>query len=382
MAIKEITISEKYNTYLKTFGKKNSDEVATCILSPESGQYIALINENKTGATIVTFDREGNRFTEKKLNNSIYDIIVSPDKKGYILAGIDYPNDLIVQLADNQLNLGNPAIVYSNVFDPGYRFTSLHTALSSKNEVGIAGNLVNDANQSNIWFQKTDADGKPVLARGKTFKYVGFKSANQIIPTGDGEFAVTGSYQQDMNSPREMMLGMVSSDGTGKINLMRAKQNLSGCDIIELPNGNFEILTARESPDNPDFSEISLKLVDREINPMNCEIDLIGLMRTSDFRLFPPRMIATSEGYILLTHVFNGTDIDIALLWIDKGGSVLLRKEEIKRPGDQFGTGLIRESDGSLVITGAERIQGDLDAIIIKTDPQGKYSDSGDGSGN
>jgi hypothetical protein len=225
-------------------------------------------------------------------------------------------------------------------------------------------------------------EGKPVVARGKTFRFIGYKTANQIIPTGDGEFAVTGSYQQDMNSPREMMLGMVNSDGTGIIYSMSSKQNLTGCDIIEVVGGNFEILAARESPNNPDFSELSLKLVDRVIKPMNCNIDLVYLTRTSDFRLFPPRMIATSEGYILLTHVFNGTDIDIALLWIDKGGSLLLRKEEIKRPGDQFGTGLILESDGSLVITGAERTQGDLDAIIIKTDPQGKYSDSGDGSGN
>jgi hypothetical protein len=108
---------------------------------------------------------------------------------------------------------------------------------------------------------------------------------------------------------------------------------------------------------------------------MNCEIDLVGLMRSSDFALFPPRLLETEEGFILLSHVFNGTDSDIALLWIDKGGSVLLRKEEIRRPGDQFGTALIRESDGSLVITGAERTTGDLDAILIKTDRMGKYTD-------
>jgi PKD repeat protein len=376
VSIKEITISEKYVTFLKTFGKRGVDEVATSLVQTGEGEYAALINEQKTGSTIVMFDRKGDRFTEKKLNSSMYDLVAFPGNKGYVLAGINHPGDLIVQVADKKMNPGNPVMVYSNVFDPGYKFTNLHAAVSEKgDEIGIVANLVNDAGECNIWFQKAEISGKPMVARGKTFKYVGFKTANQVIATRSGEFAVIGGYQQDINSPGEMMLGMVGSDGTGKIHPMRARQKLTGCDLIELPSGNFEVLAARESPVNPDFHELSLKLVDREINPMNCEIDLVGLMRSSDFKLFPPRLLETEEGFILLSHVYNGTDSDIALLWIDKAGSVLLRKEEIKRPGDQFGTALLRESDGSLVITGSERITGDLDAILIKTDRMGRYND-------
>ncbi len=376
VSIKEITVSEKYVTFLKAFGKRDIDEVATSLLQTGDGEYAALINEQKTGSTIVMFDRKGDRFTEKKLNSSMFDMVAFPGNKGYVLAGINHPGDLIVQVADKKMNPGNTSMVYSNVYDPGYHFTNLHAAVSLKgDEIGIVANMVNDAGECNIWFQKADISGKPVVARGKTFKYVGFKTASQLIATQSGEFAVIGGYQQDMSSPGEMMLGMVGTDGTGKIHPMRARQKLTGCDIVEMPSGNFEVLAARESPGNPDFHELSLKLVDREINPMNCEIDLVGLMRSSDFNMFPPRVLETEEGFILLSHVYNGTDSDIALLWIDKGGSILLRKEEIKRPGDQFGTALLRESDGSLVITGAERTSGDLDAILIKTDRTGRYSE-------
>ncbi|NLD49557.1 MAG: hypothetical protein GX660_20605, partial [Clostridiaceae bacterium] len=96
---------------------------------------------------------------------------------------------------------------------------------------------------------------------------------------------------------------------------------------------------------------------------------------TADVIKFPPRLYAVPDGFIILSHVFNGTDSDISLFWMDKSGALLLRKEEFHLPGDQFGTDILRENDGSLIITGAQTTGNDLDAILIKTDPMGKYGD-------
>jgi len=380
-AVKEIMIPEKPNTFLKTFGKKNSDEIILSLLSIPNSQYIALINEQNNSTTFVTFDSKGMRFSEKKISGNILDMAIRPNNKGYFLAGIIPPDDITVHLADNMLNPGQPIIVYSNTKDPGFSFSTLYIALSKNNELGIVANLSNGEGESNIWFLKTNSEGNPVDFKGKTFRYVGLKTASQLISSIEGGFALTGSYRDDKNASKEIMLGIVGNDGVGKMHIMRSKQSITGCDLIELPNGNYNLLTARESPDDKNFSEINLKLVNNIIEPLNCEIDLIGKIRTADASKFPPRVLATKDGYVILSHVFNGTDSDLTLYFIDKSGAILLRKEVIKRPGNQFGTCLMQESDGSLIIGGAELMEKDYDALIIRTDPTGKYTDSSGLSG-
>ncbi len=372
---KEITIEQKYHTYLKKFGKPGSDEIVRSLISSGDGQYLALVNEQNSTSTLLTFDAEGSRFNEKKVNANLHDAALRPGHAGFVLAGIIPPNDLILYQADNQLNLGSQKVLYNNVLDVGYHFTTLHLAVAENGESGIAANLINDKGETNIWFQKADADGKPVAGRGKTFKFSGYKVANQVIATKDGGFALSGGYQLDNNSMAELMLGVVNPDGTGNLHRMESRQKITGSDLVEFPGNYFTMLASRESPGDPGFSEISLKLVDRDVTPLNCEIDLIGKMRTADLLEFPARILLTEKGFILLTHHFNGTDSDITLVWVDKSGTKMERIEQIARPGDQFGTALWQEPDGSLVIAGAEKIKGDYDAIILKTDPLGKIPD-------
>lgn len=373
--VKEILISVKYPTFLKTFGNKNTDETGKTLLATSPGQYLLLINEGKNSSSLISFDSKEEKFSEKKISGNYFDLVETPDNKGYILAGINEPNDLIISLADKKLNVEKPSILYNNINDPGFRFSDLWMTLNGKNEVGIVANLVNDKGETNLWFQKANTNGKPVIARGKTFRYVGLKAATRVIPMSGNGFAITGSWYKDSKSSREIILGKVNADGEGVMHLMRSKMNIRGCDLVELENGNFYILSARESYGDPLFSEMNLKIVDPEIAPLNCDVDLPGKTRTADVIKFPPRLYAVPDGFIILSHVFNGTDSDISLFWMDKSGALLLRKEEFHLPGDQFGTDILRENDGSLIITGAQTTGNDLDAILIKTDPMGKYGD-------
>ncbi len=369
---KEITLIRKYNTWLKKTGKTGTDEITKTLLLTPGGTYIALVNEQNRSSILVTFDKEGNAFNEKRVNASLHDMAARPGNEGYLLAGLIHPNDLILYTADSRLNLGSQRILYNNIMDPGYHFSGLHMAVAENGESALAANLVNDRGETNLWFQKADASGNTIPGRGKTFKFVGYKTAGQVIATRDGGYALTGGYQLNSDTQGEMLLGVVAPEGTGTIYTLKSKQKITGCDIVEMPNNYFTLLSSRESPGNQGFSEISLKLVDRDITPLNCEIDLVGNMRTADLTLFPPRMLTTPEGFILLTHHFNGTDSDITLIWVDKTGTVMERMEQLPRPGDQYGTDLWQEEDGSLVISGAEKTEGDFDAILLKTDPLGK----------
>ncbi len=373
--VKEVLISMKYPTFLKTFGNKNSDETGKALLATGPGQYLLLINEGKNSSSLVSINSKEEKFSEKKISGSYFDMVESPGNKGYILAGINEPNDLTISLADKKLNVEKPSVVYNNTNDPGFRFSDLWMTLNGKNEVGIVANLVNNKGEANLWFQKADTNGKPVIARGKTFRYIGLKVATRVIPMSGNGFAITGTWYKDSNSPREIIFGKVNAAGDGVMHLMRSNMDIRGCDLVELENGNFYILSAKEIYGDPVFSEINLKNVDNEITPLNCDVDMPGKTRTADVIKFPPRLLTVPEGFLVMSHVFNGTDSDIALFWMDKSGAILLRKEEIQLPGDQFGTNILRENDGSLIITGAQKKGNDFDAILIKTDPMGKYGD-------
>lgn len=375
-SVKEISILKKYPTFVKTIGKKNSNEISTRILTSANGDYMVLINENETSSTLMTFNSEGKNETEKKINSNLFDIFPLPENKGFVFAGIIKPNDLILQFADRKLNTENPSIVYSNTFDPGCAFTSVHLATAENGERALLGNLKGSYNESNIWFQKILANGQSVATKNKTFRYKGLKIGNRVIPSADESFAITGFWKADENTPKQMMLGIVDKNGVGKINYMSTKEDANGYDLIELPDGNFNILLANQCPDKPEFSQIGFKRVGRNIEALNCEINFTERTKTNDLDKFPPRILKVPTGYVLLSHFFNNTDNDIVLYWINEGGQLLIRKEILKRAGDQYATDIIQDSDGSFIIVGAEKTQDDYNALIIKTDPLGKFVDS------
>jgi hypothetical protein len=189
---------------------------------------------------------------------------------------------------------------------------------------------------------------------------------------------VTGFWQQDQNSLKRMMLGFVDASGKGEMNVLRSHVNMTGCDMVILPDGKLSVLAANDCYDDKSFSDISLVLVDRKTAPQNCEIDLPGRMKTSDMHKFPPRVIKNQEGYVVLSHNHNGTNSNLVIYWIDNSGRTLIRKEELVKPGDQFGTDIAFAGDGGLLIVGAEWNGKDYNALLIKTDPYGKVYELAD----
>jgi PKD repeat protein len=371
VATKEIVVSKAYSTFMLSFGKPNTNEIATDIHKISDDEYLVLINEEKAGASVVKLNGEGVRISEKKINSNVMGISKLAGNKGYVLSGLMSPKEMMVQLCDNDLNPGNPLLVHTNVNNPEASFAFSRLAVSRKGDIGVAANMEYAGEPFDIWFQKTDQNGKPIAPQVKAFRYIGSKTANAIVPYDDG-FMITGFWQQDQNSLKRMMLGYVDSKGKGEMNVLNSHVNMTGCDMVVLPDGNLSVLVAKDCYDDNNFSDISLKLTDRKTAPQNCEIDLPGRMKTEDMHRFPPRVIKNENGYIVLSHNHNGTESNIVLYWIDNSGRTLIRKEELSKSGNQFGTGLSYTGDGSLIVIGAELQGNNHNALIIKTDPYGK----------
>lgn len=371
VATKEIVVSKAYPTYMQSIGKAKTNEIATDIHQVSNNEFLVLINEGKSGASIIRLNGEGDKISEKKINSNVMGIYPMAGNKGYALAGLISPQEVMIQLCDRDLNPGNPLLVHTNVNNPEASFGLARLAVSRRGDIGVAANMESAGNPFDIWFQKVDANGKPFAPQVKVFRYIGSKTVNSIVPYDDG-FMITGFWQQDENSLKRMMLGYIDAKGKGEMNVLNSHVNMTGCDMIILPDGNLSVLVAKDCYDDNNFSDISLKLTDRKTAPQNCEIDLSGRMKTEDMHRFPPRVVKNDDGYIVLSHNHNGTDSDIVLYWIDNAGRTLIRKEELRKSGNQFGTDLSYTEDGSLIVIGTELQGNDYNALIIKTDPYGK----------
>jgi PKD repeat protein len=374
---KEVVVSRKYPTFAQVFGKPGSDEMARSIQKAADNGFFVLVDEGKPGATVLKLDSEGKRVSEKKISSSVTGIASLPDGKGYVMTGLMSPAEIKVQLCDRELNPGNPQLIHTNVNNPEASFSLARVAVSTKGNIGVATNMQASGEPFDIWFQMADQSGRPIAPQLKVFKYVGSKTANSVLPYEDG-FMVTGFWQQDQNSLKRMMLGFVDSNGKGEMNVLRSQLNMTGCDMVVLPDGKLSVLAAKDCYDDKSFSDISLVLVDRKTAPQNCEIDLPGRMKTADMHKFPPRVIKNQEGYVVLSHNHNGNNSNLVIYWIDNSGRTLIRKEELVKQGDQFGTDIVFTDDGGLLIVGAEWNGKDYNALLIKTDPFGKVYELAD----
>jgi PKD repeat protein len=374
---KEIVVSRKFPTFAQVFGKPGSDEMARSIQKVAGNGFFVLVDEGKQGATVLKLDSDGNRVSEKKISSNATGIASLPDEKGYVITGLMSPSEIKIQFCDSELNPGNPQLIHTNINNPGASFSLARVAVSAKGNIGVAANMQASGEPYDIWFQMADKSGKPVAPQVKVFKYVGSKTVHSVLPYEDG-FMVTGFWQQDQNALKRMMLGFVDASGKGEMNVLRSQVNMTGCDMIVLPDGKLSVLAAKDCFDDKSFSDISLVLVDRKIAPQNCEIDLPGRMKTSDMQKFPPRVIKNQDGYVVLSHNHNGNNSNLVLYWIDNTGRTLIRKEELVKPGDQFGTDLVFAEDGGLLIAGAEWNGKNFDTLLIKTDPYGKVYELAD----
>ncbi len=370
---RDIKVVSEYTTFVHVSGREGQDEIATSIVSYGDDEYLVLINNPESGSSLITINEEGVISGEKELDGQIMDIDFGAEGQGYVLSGFLEPDKLLIQTMSVTLETEEP-VQTDGITIISRDFSLPKLAVAGNGEVGIVGNHVESGDPRDFWFQKLDIEGSLVPVKGKTFKFMGIKLVNEIIASEDDGFAITGYWQEDESKPKRLMFASVDSTGRGFLKAITAVTNFIGCDIVSSHTGGYGILSAQGSPLNDSVYNVVLMIVGLDGGPISFSGSLHENLFLTDMQKFPPSIIRTDGGFVVASYAHNGTDYDINLFWIDVSGEMIMKKEIIQRPGDQFVSDIIELEDGSFIIIGAERIKNQYDALILKTDPFGRVN--------
>lgn len=367
---KMITLKSDFNTFISSEELRGKNERAFSVILSNNDEYIVLMNNQGNNSSILKMNNNGKIIDNKRLDYHLYDGISGED--GVILVGID-GTDILIQNIEWNLNPAEPVIFQQNKnFKTDFAMPLI--ARAKTDEIGIVVNTINDRYPIDILFQKTDKSGRIIPLVDRTFKYVGTKLATDLISTDDGGFAVTGYWKEKEDSPTMILFGKIDRKGHGEIQLISSDMNILGYNIEKSYQGGYAVLRAKESLDNNALYEISFILIDSEGGPTDCSTLLPCSVKEEDVLKYKPVLIQSENGYVIASHSFNGLDYDIMLFWIDKTGNILEKYENITLPGDQFVMDFKQTNDGGFIIAGAQNIDNQQSAVIIKTDSFGKIN--------
>ena len=288
-----------------------------------------------------------------------------------MMLGVNSSKKLFVQNINQKLKTKGQ-IPSSNNKKYKLDFATPKLALSTTNEFGIIANTLNDKYPINLHFEKLDKNGRPLLLDDRTFKYIGTKLCTDFVAIENGGFSLTGYWQKDASALKEVLFSRINKDGRGEIHLIGANVNSIGLDIEESYEKGFAILRTKEDFDDKNLYEISFILINKDGTPTDCSTALPCKIKMEDIFEYKPSMIKIEDGYLIVSHAFNGIDYNIRLFWFDKSGSVLVKQEELNMPNSQFVIDIAQTSDGGFVIVGSEKTGNKISALIIKTDSAGR----------
>jgi PKD repeat protein len=369
---KEIKLVSSYSTFVQSDDLRGNPENAYSAVSLNE-DYLIITGYRGRESEILKINNSGKVIKSEKLEYQAYNIVPLSSGEEFMIVGINKEGKMLVQLLGSSLKKGDHVIFMQNK-NYATDLASPKIAFGRTNEIGVVANMLNDRYPVDIMFQKTDNRGRIIPLVDRTFKYVGKKMATDIIPTGDGGFALTGYWQENENSSMMILFGKIDRRGHGEMKLISSEMNILGCDIKESYQGGYAVLRAKENVENRDIYEISFILISSDGGPTECANMLPCPVKKEDIFKYKPSMIKIEDGYVVASHAYNGVDYDISLFWIDQTGEVLIKYENITMEGDQFVMDLIRASDGGYLITGTQKKNNKQQAIILKTDPFGKLN--------
>ncbi len=368
---KEVVIKSSVVTFIKSKELPGNNKTAYSIARARNDEFFIVLGNLKNKSTIVKMNNKGDIVGSKQFDNQLFDIIAKEKKKDFFVLGVNSSGKLFVQNINQSLKVED-AIVSKNYKKFKTNYAAPKFALGTTNEIGIIANTINDKYPINLMFEKTDVNGNPIVLSDRTFKYIGVKLANDIIPVSNGGFCITGFWQKDSKTLKSVLFSRINEEGRGEIHLISGSTNSIGFDIEESYQNGYAILRAKENFEDKNKYELSFIIINKDGSPTDCASSLPCYIRKEDILKYKPTLLKTEDGYLIVSHAFNGADYDVKLLWFDTSGNILVRLEEIKLPGNQFVTDAIQTSDGGLLIVGTSREKNNFKAMVIKTDSLGK----------
>jgi hypothetical protein len=337
----------------------------------EEEEYLVLISIGSLGSRFVRIGDNGTVVEIRDHEKQLYDLDYNVDSTGFVCSGFDGDSMLLIQGITPDLVLDDFVLI-EGVDSIDLNYSTPKIAVAQNSEIGIGGNIIEAGLPVDYWFQKIDSGGIPVPVRGKTFKFMGIKLGNEMIPSEENGFALTGFWQEDENKPKRLMFATVDSTGKGYLKAITALTNFIGCDIVTSHAGGYGILAAQGTSLDESIYDLMFMHVDLDGGPVSFSGLLHSDLKQDELHRFPPCIIQVDGGYVVASYFHNGNDYDIMISWLDISGKLIMKKETIRRDGDQFVTDIIKLDSGGFIIIGAEKTGENYDAMIIKTDPFGK----------
>jgi PKD repeat protein len=369
---KEFTLRSDFATFVNNSLGQQAETVLDIEHSQGNEYFIVLKNRNN-GSSVVKLNETGSvvsRLDFDFLTSGITPVLKSGQ---WMIAGIEPPDKLFVMGLKNDLTVNSPVYFQpAKTFKTDFGFPGI--ALSVADEIGVAANTLNDRYPIDVFFQKTDQEGKIISLTDRTFKFIGTKMFTEMIPVDDGGFALTGYWQEKENALYRILFARIDRRGVGNMQLITSDMNILGLDIDNSWEDGFAILRAEETRTGNQTYEVSFTLVDGKGGPTDCATMLPCAVKSEDILNYKPSLMKVKDGYVVACHSFNGVDYDIAMYWIDKTGHDLMRYETVSLPGDQFVMDFLETKDGGFMVAGTQMVSGKQEAFIIKTDAWGKLN--------
>jgi len=369
---KEFTLRSDFVTFVNNSMGQQAESVLDLEYSLDN-EYLVVLKNRNNGSSIVKLNEKGNVVSRKDFDFLISGITSVLKTGHYMMAGIETPDKLFVMEFKSDFNINSP--VY---FQPAKNFKTDFAfpkpALSVTDEIGVAANTLNDRYPIDVFFQKTDQEGKIISLTDRTFKFIGTKMFTEMIPVEDGGFALTGYWQEKENALYRILFARIDRRGVGTMQLITSDMNILGLDIDNSWEDGFAILRAEETRNNNQTYEVSFTLVDDKGGPTDCATMLPCVVKSEDILKYKPSLMKVKDGYVVACHSFNGVDYDVAMYWIDKTGHELMRYETVSLPGDQFVMDFLETKDGGYMVAGTQKVNGKQEAFVLKTDAWGKLN--------
>ena len=369
---KEFSLRSDFATFVNNSLGQQAETVLD-IEHSQGSEYLVVLKNRNNGSSVVKLDEKGSVVSRKDfdfLTSGITPVLKSGQ---WMMAGIEPPDKLFVMGLKNDLTVNSPVYFQpSKTFKTDFGFPGI--ALSVADEIGVAANTLNDRYPIDVFFQKTDQEGKIISLTDRTFKFIGTKMFTEMIPVDDGGFALTGYWQEKENALYRILFARIDRRGVGTMQLITSDMNILGLDIDNSWEDGFAILRAEETRTGNQTYEVSFTLVDGKGGPTDCATMLPCVVKSEDILKYKPSLIKVNNGYVVACHSFNGVDYDVAMCWIDKTGHELTRYETVSLPGDQFVMKLVETKDGGYLVAGTQKLNGKQEAFIIKTDAWGKLN--------
>ncbi len=384
------------DTWMKTYGGYQDDEVADILLAEDGGYFIAGTTnarfepQMQGDIYLLRTDAAGEVLWEEIYESEGYasaQAIQPTQDGGLLVSGVTSSEtggmDIFLMKLDQDRQkvwtktFGGPLDEFGGAWqmaDGGY---VLGGCLVDPNDLvvenpGVAG-YGGFAGRSNIYLARVDAEGNELWSRS----YGGENNvmASSALLTPDGGFLILATIMYFPDNDDDIYLLKVDQNGDEVWSRTWEEGNMNGYEVIQTSDGNY-LITGSYAPSG-DAASTNYDHLFIKVDPQGDEIwtSTFGEPDMYDWGFVLAE--TTDGGYIVAgdrVKDLHTWDADISLVKIDAQGQ-LVWQQTIETNTHTMLAEILLHPDGGYVIAGSTYRRGGFDILLVKTDADGIVSE-------